>query len=223
MADDYGDKTEDPTPRKRQEAREQGKVARSRDLATAVLIIGSMVLIKIYGPGLVDALRALVREMLGADVDGGRPRRGAVEAVRAGGDRVGRGAGAAADRHGPARGGRRTCCRSGWCSTASSSSPTSGPSTRSRASAACSARAASPMQGAIALAKLVLVGAGGLLGHPRPAAADRDGPATGVHPDLRARRRGRVRDRPADRDRAAHPGADRLRATSAGRWSRSSR
>ena len=44
MADDYGDKTEDPTPRKRQEAREQGKVARSRDLATAVLIIGSMVL-----------------------------------------------------------------------------------------------------------------------------------------------------------------------------------
>ena len=43
MADDFGDKTEDPTPRKRQEAREQGKVARSRDLGTAVLIIGSMV------------------------------------------------------------------------------------------------------------------------------------------------------------------------------------
>ena len=80
MADDYGDKTEDPTPRKRQEAREQGKVARSRDLATAVLIIGSMVLIKVYGQGLVDALRALVREMLGAESMARTTPIGAVEA-----------------------------------------------------------------------------------------------------------------------------------------------
>jgi flagellar biosynthesis protein FlhB len=66
MADDFGDKTEDPTPRKRQEAREQGKVARSRDLGTAVLIIGSMVLMKNFGPGVVGSLRTLVEEMLGA-------------------------------------------------------------------------------------------------------------------------------------------------------------
>lgn len=65
MADDFGDKTEDPTPRKRQEAREQGKVARSRDIATAVLIIASMVLLKNFGPGVVGALRALVDDMLG--------------------------------------------------------------------------------------------------------------------------------------------------------------
>jgi flagellar biosynthesis protein FlhB len=65
MAEDFGDKTEAPTPRKRQEAREQGKVARSKDLGTAVLIIGSMVLLKNYGPGLVAALRSLVDDMLG--------------------------------------------------------------------------------------------------------------------------------------------------------------
>ena len=67
MADDFGDKTEDPTPRRRQEAREQGKVARSKDLATAVLIIASMVLLKNFGPGVVGALRSLVKEMLGSE------------------------------------------------------------------------------------------------------------------------------------------------------------
>ncbi len=67
MAEDFGDKTEAPTPRKRQEAREQGKIARSRDMGAAVLIIGAMVLLKNYGPGVVDALRGLVQDMLGAD------------------------------------------------------------------------------------------------------------------------------------------------------------
>jgi flagellar biosynthetic protein FlhB len=80
MADDYGDKTEDPTPRRRQEAAEQGKVARSRDLATAVLIIGSMVLIKMYGGDLVMTLRGLVTEMLGADSMARTTATGAVEA-----------------------------------------------------------------------------------------------------------------------------------------------
>jgi flagellar biosynthetic protein FlhB len=65
MADDSGDKTEAPTPRKRQEARDQGKIARSRDIGTAVLIIGSMMLLKSYGPGVVAMLRMLVEEMLG--------------------------------------------------------------------------------------------------------------------------------------------------------------
>jgi flagellar biosynthetic protein FlhB len=65
MADDFGDKTEAPTPRKRQEAREQGKVARSRDIATAVLIVGSMVLMRNYGAGVVAMLRTLVEDMLG--------------------------------------------------------------------------------------------------------------------------------------------------------------
>ena len=35
MAEDDGDKTEAPTPRRRQEAREQGNIARSPDLTAA--------------------------------------------------------------------------------------------------------------------------------------------------------------------------------------------
>jgi flagellar biosynthetic protein FlhB len=66
MAEDMGDKTEAPTPRRRQEAREQGNIARSPDLTAAVLLIGMLMLLKSFGPGLVDALKALIQEMLGA-------------------------------------------------------------------------------------------------------------------------------------------------------------
>jgi len=64
MADDYGDKTEAPTPRRRQEAREQGNIARSPDLCAAVLVLTAMLMLSWYGPGVVDALRALMAEML---------------------------------------------------------------------------------------------------------------------------------------------------------------
>jgi flagellar biosynthetic protein FlhB len=66
MADDYGEKTEAPTPRRRQEAREQGNIARSPDLTAAVLILAAMFMLSWYGPGLVNALRALMQEMLSA-------------------------------------------------------------------------------------------------------------------------------------------------------------
>ncbi|MGB7158581.1 MAG: EscU/YscU/HrcU family type III secretion system export apparatus switch protein, partial [Tepidisphaeraceae bacterium] len=59
-----GDKTEAPTPRRRMEAREQGNIARSPDLTAAVLLIGMLMLLKNFGPGLVTAMKALVTEML---------------------------------------------------------------------------------------------------------------------------------------------------------------
>src|SRR5690242_18601314 len=64
MAEDQGDKTEAPTPRRRQEAREQGNIARSQDLTAAALIIGIMMMLDWFGPNLVRALRDLVRHML---------------------------------------------------------------------------------------------------------------------------------------------------------------
>jgi flagellar biosynthetic protein FlhB len=72
MAEDTGDKTEAPTPRRRQEAREQGNIARSPDLTAAVLLIGMLMLLKSFGPGLVQALKTLLEEMLKSvrDVDG---------------------------------------------------------------------------------------------------------------------------------------------------------
>jgi flagellar biosynthetic protein FlhB len=60
MAEEFGDKTEAPTPRRRQEAREQGNVARSADLSAAVLLIGMLVLLDWYGGGVVKALKSVM-------------------------------------------------------------------------------------------------------------------------------------------------------------------
>lgn len=60
MSDDYGDKTEAPTLRRRQDAREQGNVARSNDLVAAAVLVSALVLLQGTGPRLVDALRKLV-------------------------------------------------------------------------------------------------------------------------------------------------------------------
>lgn len=65
MAEDMGDKTEAPTPKRRLEAREQGNVARSSDLTAAVLLIGVLMLLSSFGSSLVKSLRGLVEEMLG--------------------------------------------------------------------------------------------------------------------------------------------------------------
>src|SRR5512145_811780 len=66
MAEDYGDKTEAPTPRRRMEAREQGNIARSPDLTAAVIIIAAMLMLNWYGDGVVGALRVLMTDMLDA-------------------------------------------------------------------------------------------------------------------------------------------------------------
>jgi flagellar biosynthesis protein FlhB len=65
MAEDMGDKTEAPTPKRRAQAREQGNIARSPDLTAAVVILGLMFMLKWYGPGLVTALKNVMAEVLG--------------------------------------------------------------------------------------------------------------------------------------------------------------
>jgi flagellar biosynthetic protein FlhB len=67
MADEYGDKTEAPTPRRRQEAREQGQIARSPDLTAAALLLAVIVMLDWYGPGLLGALKTLMMQMLGPE------------------------------------------------------------------------------------------------------------------------------------------------------------
>ena len=66
MAEDNDNKTEAPTPRRRQEAREEGNIARSTDLTASVLLIGSVVLLKMCGTPLVEALKTFLHEMLSA-------------------------------------------------------------------------------------------------------------------------------------------------------------
>jgi flagellar biosynthetic protein FlhB len=65
MAEDFGDKTEAPTPRRRLEAREQGNIARSADLSSAVMLLGMLLILNWYGQGIVQALRGIMDRMLG--------------------------------------------------------------------------------------------------------------------------------------------------------------
>ncbi|MBV8779966.1 MAG: flagellar biosynthesis protein FlhB [Phycisphaerae bacterium] len=64
MAEETGDKTEAPTPRRRQEAREQGNIARSPDITAAAMLISSMILLSWYGPNVIAALRDLMARAL---------------------------------------------------------------------------------------------------------------------------------------------------------------
>ena len=70
MADDAGDKTEAPTPRKRQEASERGQVAKSQDLSAAAILLASVVVLDIFGPGLMASMREAVEEQLSLKSDG---------------------------------------------------------------------------------------------------------------------------------------------------------
>jgi flagellar biosynthetic protein FlhB len=67
MAEEFGDKTEAPTPRRREEAREQGQIARSTDLTAAAMLLGFLLLMNSFGPGLVKALQSLMTELLSAE------------------------------------------------------------------------------------------------------------------------------------------------------------
>src|SRR5580658_4277471 len=64
MAESDGDKTEAPTPRRRLEARQQGNIARSHDLTSSVLLLGGLMMMRWFGPGIIFSLRDTVREML---------------------------------------------------------------------------------------------------------------------------------------------------------------
>lgn len=66
--DDMGDKTEAPTARRRQEARDAGNVPRSPDLTAAALLVSGMMLLKFFGPKLLVAMRDVVSRMLSLGV-----------------------------------------------------------------------------------------------------------------------------------------------------------
>lgn len=69
MADDQQDqdKTEDPTPRRRQQAREEGNVAKSQDLSAAVLMMGVLGLLYVLGAFLLGKLVGITDLLLGEE------------------------------------------------------------------------------------------------------------------------------------------------------------
>jgi flagellar biosynthesis protein FlhB len=67
MPEQFGDKTQDATPYRRQKAREEGQVARSQDLASAALLVGATLVLMYFGQGLCHVLGELTREQLGSE------------------------------------------------------------------------------------------------------------------------------------------------------------
>lgn len=65
--DSAQDRTEAPTPRRREEARERGQVARSADLSAAVILLGGLLLMHWWGEGIFGRLLAVMRMYLGED------------------------------------------------------------------------------------------------------------------------------------------------------------
>ena len=58
-AEDFGDKTHEATPYRRQQAREEGQVVRSQDLASAGLLIAGLLVLWYFSSGLADFLGRL--------------------------------------------------------------------------------------------------------------------------------------------------------------------
>ena len=64
MAENNFEKTEQPTPRRRAEAREQGNVARSTDLTAALSLMAAVLLLYVLGMKVLAAMRTVTEAML---------------------------------------------------------------------------------------------------------------------------------------------------------------
>jgi flagellar biosynthesis protein FlhB len=62
MADEFGDRTEAPTAKRRRDAVDRGDVLRSREFATALVILAGVAWVFLAGPSLVAACKGLMTE-----------------------------------------------------------------------------------------------------------------------------------------------------------------
>lgn len=60
MAEDFGEKTESPTAKRRQDAFKEGDVLRSREFATALVVLAGCGWLALFGPSLIAACKALM-------------------------------------------------------------------------------------------------------------------------------------------------------------------
>lgn len=67
MADHAGEKTEAPTPKRRQEARNKGQVAKSQDLPAAIITFAALCALQSFGPSLWQKLLVAMRAGLSAE------------------------------------------------------------------------------------------------------------------------------------------------------------
>lgn len=70
MAEELGERTEEPTGRRLGEARSRGQVAKSQDLAAAIDMIGAVILISLLGGAAIAGLGAMLRRVLEGEIAG---------------------------------------------------------------------------------------------------------------------------------------------------------
>lgn len=78
MSDDFGEKTEAPTPKRRKDAIDKGEILRSRDFATAAVVLSGCAWLAFAGPSLIGAFKAVMVESLQfgrGDIDDFQPLR----------------------------------------------------------------------------------------------------------------------------------------------------
>ena len=80
---DREQKTEPATPKRRQEARSKGAVARSQELTAAVLLTAGLALLTVLGSGVVRSLADYLRLSLGSRLSGSLDDQGAVSLLYA--------------------------------------------------------------------------------------------------------------------------------------------
>jgi flagellar biosynthetic protein FlhB len=64
-----GERTEAPTPRRLDDARKQGNIAKSQDLVSVGVLLIAVIALRMVGPGIWDDLRAIMTEGLGRPAD----------------------------------------------------------------------------------------------------------------------------------------------------------
>jgi len=65
MPDQFGEKTQDATPHRRQKAREEGQVARSQDLASALTLLAGAGALLYFGGAITEFFGGLATSQLG--------------------------------------------------------------------------------------------------------------------------------------------------------------
>lgn len=58
MAEEFGDKTHEATPHRREQAREEGQVVKSQDLASAALLVTAVLILGYFGNSLAQSMGA---------------------------------------------------------------------------------------------------------------------------------------------------------------------
>ena len=83
MADEFGEKTEAPTPKRKQKAFDEGQLLRSRDFASALVVLVGCGWVALLGPSLMGACKELMRASFNfgrADIEDFEPWRPIAEA-----------------------------------------------------------------------------------------------------------------------------------------------